>query len=133
MKERDGNAKQTKLQRKIHGMIEFGFRTLTGLSRHTIITDDTVIGKNVWVGYGTKVVTANHDLKDPSKSQPIEEIRLDDNVWIGANCVILPGVHLGPHTVVGAGAVVTKSFPEGYCLIGGVPAKKIKDLVFDDE
>jgi serine acetyltransferase len=40
----------------------------------------------------------------------------------------MPGVELGDWTVVGAGAVVTRSFPEGYCVIGGVPAKKVKEL-----
>jgi acetyltransferase-like isoleucine patch superfamily enzyme len=40
----------------------------------------------------------------------------------------MPGVTLGDFTIVGAGAVVTKSFPEGHCILGGVPAKKIKDL-----
>ena len=40
----------------------------------------------------------------------------------------MPGVELGDWTVVGAGAVVTKSFPEGYCVLGGVPARLIKSL-----
>ena len=44
------------------------------------------------------------------------------------NSVVMPGVTLGPRTIVGAGAIVTKSFPEGYCIIAGIPAKKIKDL-----
>lgn len=42
------------------------------------------------------------------------------------NSVILPGVVLGEHTVVGAGSIVTKSFSEGYCVIAGNPAKIIK-------
>jgi acetyltransferase-like isoleucine patch superfamily enzyme len=41
------------------------------------------------------------------------------------NAVILPGVTLGDHTIVGAGSVVTHSFPEGHCTIAGNPAKKI--------
>ena len=49
------------------------------------------------------------------------------------NAVILPGVELGDHTVVGAGAVVTKSFSEGYCVIGGNPAKIIKYIERDEE
>ena len=47
------------------------------------------------------------------------------------NAVILPGVTLGDFTVVGAGSVVTKSFPEGYCVIAGNPAKQIKTLEKD--
>ena len=44
------------------------------------------------------------------------------------NSVILPGVVLGEHTVVGAGSIVTKSFPEGYCVIAGNPAKIIRKI-----
>ena len=44
------------------------------------------------------------------------------------NSVILPGIVLGNHTIVGAGSIVTKSFPEGNCVIAGNPAKKIRDL-----
>ena len=44
------------------------------------------------------------------------------------NSVILPGVTLGPHTIVGAGSVVTHSFPDGYCVIAGNPARLIRTL-----
>ena len=44
------------------------------------------------------------------------------------NSVILPGVTLGNHTIVGAGSIVTKSFSEGNCIIAGNPAKKIRDF-----
>lgn len=50
---------------------------------------------------------------------------------MGMNSMILPGVVLGPHTVVGAGSVVTKSFPNGYCVIAGVPAKLVKTIDCD--
>ena len=46
--------------------------------------------------------------------------------------IILPGVVLGDYTIVGAGSVVTKSFKDGYCVIGGNPAKIIKRLNFED-
>ena len=54
------------------------------------------------------------------------DIVLSAKCWIGMNSVILPGVFLGENTVVAAGSVVTKSFPQGYCIVGGVPAKVIK-------
>ena len=56
------------------------------------------------------------------------DVIIGEKCWIGMNCVVLPGVTLGDHTIVGAGAVVTKSFKDGYCVIAGNPAKKIKDI-----
>jgi acetyltransferase-like isoleucine patch superfamily enzyme len=52
---------------------------------------------------------------------------IGNDVWIGANAVILPGVTIGSHAVVAAGAVVTKDVP-GNCIVAGVPAKIIKRL-----
>ncbi|WP_371860829.1 DapH/DapD/GlmU-related protein [Terrabacter aerolatus] len=57
-----------------------------------------------------------------------EPIIIGDDCWIGMNSVILPGVILGSRTTVGAGSVVTKSFPEGNCIVAGNPAKIIKQL-----
>ena len=48
--------------------------------------------------------------------------------WLGMNSVLLPGVNLGPHSVVAAGAVVNKSYPDGYVVLAGVPAKVIRSL-----
>ncbi|MGA2084600.1 MAG: DapH/DapD/GlmU-related protein, partial [Terracidiphilus sp.] len=58
-----------------------------------------------------------------------KDVVLGENCWIGMNAVILPGVHLGARTVVGAGAIVRTSFPEGNCILAGVPAKKVKELL----
>lgn len=85
------------------------------------------IGRNVRMGPGVKLISASHNLNDFSKHDPAEPITIGDNCWISANAIILPGVKLGEHVVVAAGAVVTKSFPDN-CLIGGVPAKIIKEL-----
>ena len=87
-----------------------------------------IIGKNVRLGPGIKIVSASHNLYDYDVHDNAPPIIIGDNCWIAANAVILPGVVLGDHTVVAAGAVVNKSFEEGNCVIGGVPAKKIKDL-----
>ena len=86
------------------------------------------IGKDVWIAPNVGIITANHDLKDPEKHSEGKPVNIGDKCWIGMNSVILPGVALGVNTVVGAGSVVTKSFPEGHCVIVGNPARKIRDI-----
>lgn len=86
------------------------------------------IGRGSYIAANTGFVTSNHDFTDITKSDVGHPILLGEKCLISMNAVILPGVELGPHTIVGAGAVVTKSFPEGYCVIAGNPAKKLRDL-----
>lgn len=86
------------------------------------------IGKNSIIGPGAKIVSANHGVCNFNLHVPENPIKIGKNCWIGANAVILPGVELADHTIVAAGAVVTKSFLEGDCIIGGVPAKVIKRI-----
>lgn len=86
------------------------------------------LGSQTIIGPGVKIISANHDLEDFSKHIPSEPIRIGRRCWLSANCVILPGVVLGDRTIVGAGAVVTSSFPEGNCVLAGVPAKVVKRL-----
>jgi len=91
------------------------------------------IGSNVVMGPNVKVISKNHKIENPMENDKVEDITLGNDCWIGASVVILPGVVLGDHTVVGAGSVVTKSFPEGYCVIAGNPAKKIKDITIKQQ
>ncbi|MDF1616953.1 acyltransferase [Petrocella sp. FN5] len=87
-----------------------------------------VIGRGCQVAPNVGIITTNHDLYDISKHVAGEDVVLGDYCWVGMNSVVLPGVELGAHTIVAAGAVVTKSFLDGYCVIAGVPAKKIKEI-----
>lgn len=87
-----------------------------------------IFGQNCWLGPGVKIVGMNHDLHDFRVAVPARAVEIGPNSWIASNAIILPGVHLGEHSVVAAGAVVTKSFPEGNLLIAGVPATPIKRL-----
>ena len=86
------------------------------------------IGRGTYIAPNVGLITENHDLKDPAKRAGGKDIVIGEKCWIGINSVILPGVVLGDHTVVGAGAIVTKSFTDGYILIGGNPARVIKIL-----
>ncbi len=80
------------------------------------------IGKNVLIAPNVGLITANHDPEHPENHLPGKDIVLHDNCWIGMNSVILPGVELGPNTVVAAGSVVTQTYKEGNVLLAGSPA-----------
>ncbi len=79
------------------------------------------------LAHNVGVLSSNHDLYDQRKSFD-KKVVIGDYSWVGMNSVILPGVKLGTRTIVAAGSVVTKSFPEGYCVIAGSPAKIIRHL-----
>lgn len=90
---------------------------------------------HIYIGSGTKIagnvglITANHNFYDLDKPEKGQDIVIGEKCWIGMNAVILPGVHLGEHTIVGAGSIVTKSFAEGHCIVAGNPAKKIREFI----
>ena len=85
------------------------------------------IGDYTQVAPNVVIVSANHDVYD-SRQSVKARVKIGKYCWIGAVAKIMPGVELGDWVIVGAGAVVTKSFPEGYCIIGGVPAQALKQL-----
>ena len=121
-------------QNKLNRFFYWGFRKLyqllCGVKTGVYIQnyDHIHIGHNVIIASGVQIIARNHNLYDHTKKEKWEDVYVDDNSWIGANAIILPGVHLGPHTVVGAGSVITKSYPDGYCVLAGNPAKIIEDL-----
>jgi len=85
------------------------------------------IGDDTRFAPGVKIISANHDPHDLSKWQDTQPITIGKRCWIGVNAVILPGVQLEDDVVVGAGAVVTNSFPRG-SVIAGVPARVISRI-----
>lgn len=85
------------------------------------------IGNYVQFGPNVGILSSNHDLYDQNKYNNAP-IKIGDYSWVGMNSVITAGVELGTRTIVAAGSVVLKSFPDGYCVVGGVPAKVIKLL-----
>ena len=91
------------------------------------------IGKGTYIAGNVGIITANHDLNNLDLPAPGKDVKIGKKCWIGMNSVILPGVELGEHTIVGAGSVVTKSFPKGNCVIAGNPAKCIRVLSDDKE
>ena len=112
------------------GDVIIGDHTRVGL--HNTIIGPLEIGSHVNLAQGITVTALNHNFSDANKR--IDEqgvstspVTIEDDVWIGANAVILPGVTIGEHSVVAAGAVVTKDVPP-HSLVAGVPAKVIKKI-----
>ena len=93
------------------------------------------IGDNCMFGPNAQLYTATHPLHPVKRNSGLEygkPITLGNNVWLGGGVIITPGVTLGDNVVVAAGAVVTKSFPDN-CVIGGNPAKIIKEIELDEK
>ena len=112
------------------GDVIIGDHTRVGL--HNTIIGPVTIGSHVNLAQGITVTALNHNFSDPEKridqqGVSTRQVVIGDDIWIGANAVILPGVTIGSHSVVAAGAVVTKDVPE-HCLVAGVPAKIIRRL-----
>lgn len=87
-----------------------------------------MIGRGTYIAPNVGLITANHRLENLDAHEDGEDIVIGERCWIGMNAVILPGVTLGPGTIVAAGAVVSQSFSEGYVVIAGIPAKILKPL-----
>ena len=112
------------------GDVMIGDHTRVGL--HNTIIGPVSIGNHVNLAQGITVTALNHNFSDPDKlidEQGISTaaVHIGDDVWIGANAVVLPGVTIGNHSVVAAGAIVTKDVPQG-SLVAGVPAKILKQI-----
>ncbi len=112
------------------GDVVIGDHTRIGL--HNTIIGPVTIGSHVNLAQGITVTALNHNFCDAQKRIDQQGVStaavvISDDVWIGANAVILPGVTIGRHSVIAAGAVVTKDVPP-YSVAAGVPARIIKHL-----
>ena len=96
---------------------------------------EVYIGNHVMIGPNTLITTVGHPLSPKARRgymAKAEPVRIGNDVWIGGNVTILPGINIGNNVVIAAGAVVTKDVPDN-SLVGGIPAKLIKKLENDVE
>lgn len=94
---------------------------------------EVYIGNNVMIGPNTLITTVGHPLSPKARRGYMAKaapVRIGNDVWIGGNVTILPGVTIGNNVVVAAGAVVTKDVPDN-SLVGGVPARIIREIEND--
>lgn len=107
-----------------------------GISQSTLVAHaDIIIGNNVKIGGGTCIYTSDfHSLdaeirrtEKDKKNRKISPVKIGDDVFIGAKCIILKGVVIGNRSIVGAGSVVTKSIPDDEIWAGN-PARFIRSI-----
>jgi acetyltransferase-like isoleucine patch superfamily enzyme len=102
-----------------------------------VVRGKITIGDNVRIATGAQILGFNHGTKrltEPIYKQPMTSkgILIGNDVWIGANSIILDGVKVGSHSVIGAGAVVTKNVTQ-YSIVGGNPAKFLKSRFYSKQ
>ena len=102
------------------------------IAKQVIITTSggVSIGDRTLIGYRTQILSSNHEIPDNramifTSGHQHKKVTIENDVWIGANCLILPGVTIGEGAVVAGGSVVTKDVP-AYAIVGGTPAKIIR-------
>jgi len=102
-------------------------------SNHNLIILDpakVIFGDNVFIGPNCGFYTAEHPVDYQTRNKGLEfakPVVVGNNVWIGGGVTVTSGVTIGDNVVIAAGAVVTKDVPAN-CIIGGVPAKLIREL-----
>ncbi len=110
------------------GDVLIGNRSLVGIGN--VIIGPVTIGNDVIIAQNVVISGLNHNYANtdtPIQQQGVNTlpVNIEDECWIGANAVITAGVTIGKHTVIAAGAVVTKNIPS-FCVAAGNPAKMIK-------
>lgn len=100
------------------------------LGQNARLLGEVSIGKDCVMGPDVVLMAAFHNFEDPLVPVRLQgggesPVHIGDDVWLGTRVIVLPGVRIGDHCVVGAGAVVTKSFSD-YSVVAGVPARVIR-------
>lgn len=93
------------------------------------------IGDNCQIAPNVAIYTAGHPIHPITRNSAYEygkEVTIGDNVWLGGNTVVCPGVHIGNNVVIGAGSVVTKDIPD-WSMAAGNPCKVLRQITDEDK
>lgn len=114
------------------GNLSIGKNTWIGHKTTIISSSSITIGENIDIGPEVYIGTGSHviDLTSPNIAGEgiSKNVNVKDGSWLGARCIILPGVEIGSKSIVAAGTVVNNTFPE-YSFLAGLPAKLKKKLI----
>jgi acetyltransferase-like isoleucine patch superfamily enzyme len=126
----EGSAR-TALRTGALGTLQIGDDTYINEGTCIVATKRVTIGSHCLIGDNVQIHDSDYHQLEQFAAVRILPITIGKNVWIGRNVIILPGVTIGEHSVIGAGSVVTRSVPERM-VYAGIPAKKIREITADD-
>jgi acetyltransferase-like isoleucine patch superfamily enzyme len=114
-------------------VVSIGDRCLIGKGSGIVGHFSITIGNDVWTGHHVYITDQNHGYEDVSvpisrQSQPERAVIIGDGSWLGHGSIVLPGVTIGEHVVIGANSVVTKNIPS-FSVAVGSPARVIRKYV----
>lgn len=128
---------------KVHGDVNFGTGVSVSLGNYSSLNrgcwmgNDTVLGDHVMMGPEVVILSGSHnfertDIPMVLQGAPVRDpVVIGNDVWIGTRTIILPGVRIGDHAIIGAGSVVTRDV-EDWSIVAGNPARLIKKRVAGD-
>ena len=117
-------------------VVTIGDRCLIGRGSGIVGHFSITIGNDVWTGHHVYITDQNHGYEDVTRpiseqSQPERAVSIGNGSWLGHGSIVLPGVTIGEHVVVGANSVVAKDIPS-FCVAVGSPARVIRRYVDGD-
>lgn len=110
--------------------VHFGRNVYANFNLTMVDDTDIYVGDYVMFGPNVTVATAGHPIEPSLRQKAMQynmQVHIGNNVWIGANAVILPGVTIGDNTVIGAGSVVTKDIPANVVAVGN-PCRVLRPI-----
>lgn len=110
--------------------VHFGNNVYANFNLTLVDDTDIYVGDKVMFGPNVTVATAGHPIDPELRYQAMQyniPVHIGENVWIGANSVVLPGVTIGDNSVIGAGSVVTKDIPANVVAVGN-PCRVLREI-----
>ena len=110
--------------------VHFGHNVYANFNLTLVDDTDIYVGDKVMFGPNVTVATAGHPIDPELRYQAMQyniPVHIGENVWIGANAVVLPGVTIGDNSVIGAGSVVTKDIPANVVAVGN-PCRVLREI-----
>lgn len=115
--------------------VHFGNNVYANFNLTLVDDTDIYVGDKVMFGPNVTVATAGHPIDPELRYQAMQyniPVHIGENVWIGANAVVLPGITIGDNSVIGAGSVVTKDIPPNVIAVGN-PCRVLREISEHDK